>query len=228
MKYKDFIWIGIIILITSFIVIPASRNIFESLTQSYPYMMGFIKTALLASMGERLVVRIKTGSYFSDQGFLLKALVWGLLGMGFVLFFKLFAEGVALTQAARLLPSISEPLWASLLLTAFLISVTMNVVFAPTFMLLHRITDGYIHLAEGKLNKILSVKISDVIDRINFTYFFEFVLFKTIPFFWIPAHTITFLLPENYRVLMAAYLSIALGLLLTLTKPKVQVNITPS
>lgn len=226
MKYKDFIWIGIIILISSLIIMPASRSIFESLTQSHPYMMGFIKTALLASLGERLVVRIKTGSYFSDQGFLLKALVWGLLGMGFVLIFKLFAEGVTLTQTAGLLPTISNPLWASHLLTAFLISVTMNLVFAPTFMLLHRVTDGYIHLAEGKLKRISSVKISDVIDRINFTYFFKFVLFKTIPFFWIPAHTITFLLPENYRVLMAAYLSIALGLLLTLTKPKAKEDTT--
>ncbi|MFU8792629.1 MAG: hypothetical protein ACNA7K_01255 [Acholeplasmataceae bacterium] len=222
MTYKDFIWVGILIIVTGFIVIPSTRSIFESLTQSYPYIMGFTKTALLASLGERLVVRIKTGSYFGDQGFLLKALVWGFLGMGFVLIFKLFAEGVTATQAAGLLPVISNPPWASMLLTAFLISLLMNVVFAPTFMLLHRITDGYIHLGEGQLKGISKIKLSEVIAHINFTYFFSFVLFKTIPLFWIPAHTITFLLPENYRVLMAAYLSIALGLLLTLAQPKIQ------
>jgi hypothetical protein len=43
---------------------------------------------------------------------------------------------------------------------------------------------------------------------------------KTIPFFWIPAHTLTFLLPSEYRVLAAAMLSIALGLILTITKKK--------
>ncbi|MBK5251987.1 MAG: hypothetical protein JJE29_05070 [Peptostreptococcaceae bacterium] len=50
--------------------------------------------------------------------------------------------------------------------------------------------------------------------------FVSFVLAKTIPFFWIPAHTLTFLLPGQYRVLAAAMLSIALGLILTLAKIK--------
>ncbi len=39
---------------------------------------------------------------------------------------------------------------------------------------------------------------------------------KTIPLFWIPAHTITFLLPEEFRVLFAAVLSVMLGVLLSL------------
>jgi hypothetical protein len=41
---------------------------------------------------------------------------------------------------------------------------------------------------------------------------------KTIPIFWIPAHTITFLLPSEYRVLSAAFLSIALGTILAFAK----------
>ncbi|MCX7905011.1 MAG: Mpv17/PMP22 family protein, partial [Caloramator sp.] len=50
--------------------------------------------------------------------------------------------------------------------------------------------------------------------------FISFVVLKTIPFFWIPAHTITFLLPSEYRVLMASFLSIALGAILSLAKRK--------
>jgi hypothetical protein len=41
---------------------------------------------------------------------------------------------------------------------------------------------------------------------------------KTIPLFWIPAHTITFSLPPEYRVLMASFLSIALGGILAFAK----------
>jgi hypothetical protein len=43
---------------------------------------------------------------------------------------------------------------------------------------------------------------------------------KTIPFFWYPAHTITFLLPSEQRVLFAALLGIALGVLLALKNGK--------
>ena len=48
--------------------------------------------------------------------------------------------------------------------------------------------------------------------------FISFTLLKTIPFFWIPAHTITFLLPDEYRTAMAALLSVALGVILSLKK----------
>ena len=46
----------------------------------------------------------------------------------------------------------------------------------------------------------------------------SFTLLKTIPLFWIPAHTVTFMLPAEYQVIMAAALSIALGIMLSLKK----------
>jgi hypothetical protein len=51
-----------------------------------------------------------------------------------------------------------------------------------------------------------------------------FVFKKTIPFFWIPAHTITFLLPPQYRVLYAALLSVVLGILLGVAGKQNQVK----
>ena len=93
----------------------------------------------------------------------------------------------------------------------------MNLTFAPTFMAFHRYTDTYIDLSfEGKKN----ITPSDVVSRIDWNGFVSFVLLKTIPFFWIPAHTVTFMLPPEYRVLTAAMLSIALGILLSLGKLK--------
>ena len=44
-------------------------------------------------------------------------------------------------------------------------------------------------------------------------------MLKTIVVFWIPAHTITFCLPAQYQILMSAFLSLALGFILTI-KPK--------
>jgi hypothetical protein len=217
-KKKDVFWILILVTLTSIIVVPFSRGLFETATASYPYIMGFIKTAILATMGEIMVHRIKTGYYFRVKGLVVKCFVWGLLGMIFVIIFKLFASGVTSAQLAGYLPSFGLSGFLASLLTAFLISVFMNLFFAPTFMILHRITDGYIELGEGNLKKIVHVKLDDVIQKIQWTHFFSFVVLKTIPFFWIPAHTITFLLPENYRVLMAAYLSIALGFILTIAK----------
>ena len=220
MKLKDMIWIFLLIFITGFVLIPVTQKIFLSMTSDYPYLMGFIKTAILASMGELLVNRMKTGSYFSSKGLILKGIVWGLLGMVFVLIFKVFASGVQGAQASNILPVINNSTFIAKLLTAFLISLIMNIFFAPTFMLLHRVTDGYIELSDGHLRKMKNVSLQDVVQRINFYVFIHFVILKTIPLFWMPAHTITFLLPENYRVLMAAYLSIALGVLLTVAKSR--------
>lgn len=220
MKLKDILWIFVIVVITAFVLMPSTKPIFNELTIKYPYIMGFVKTAVLASMGEVLISRIKTEKYFSGKGFFLKAVVWGFLGMIFVLIFKVFSSGVIAAQSASLLPSFHNQTFIQTLLTAFLISVIMNLFFAPSFMLLHRITDGYIELGSGTLKGIFQVRLKHVIERIDFQSFIHFVILKTIPFFWIPAHTITFILPETYRVLMAAYLSIALGILLTLAKSR--------
>ena len=218
MKIKDFLWILGILIFSMFIIIPSSRVIFLQLTDNYPYLLGFIKTAYLATMGEMLVHRIRKGNYIST-GIWLKAFVWGLFGIIFVFIFKIFSSGVVIAQEASLLPQfqgrIIDNIW-----TAFLISTLMNLFFAPTLMLLHRITDQYIEQSMGNIKKMKHITLKHVTEQIDLHHFISFVVCKTIPFFWIPAHTITFLLPENYRILMAAYLSIALGIILTIAKSK--------
>jgi hypothetical protein len=92
----------------------------------------------------------------------------------------------------------------------------MNLTFAPTMMLTHRMTDTWLDLRyEGKY-----AGVADVVACIDWNGFVSFVLLKTIPLFWIPAHTVTFLLPPEYRVMMAAMLSIALGAILAFAKKK--------
>ncbi len=220
MKKHDFLFISIFILIICFLAIPTTRTMFENSTENHPYIMGFIKTSILATMGELLASRIANKKYFSRPGFFYRFVFWGILGFGFVLMFKIFSSGVTGAINSGILPSVNNTGFLGNLYKAFMTSLLMNLVFAPTFMILHRITDTYIDLGKGSFKGIKKIGINQVIDNIDWKNFFSFVIFKTIPLFWIPAHTITFLLPENYRVLMAGFLSIALGLILTLTKIK--------
>lgn len=220
MKKTDIAWILGIAFITVLLIIPVTRNQIASYTIQFPYLMGFIKTAILASLGEGLARRISTGFYYQKPGNLLRFVIWGFLGMGFVLFFHIFASGIGSAIQNGLLPTTTQTTLFGRVVTAFWISFWMNLIFAPTFMFFHRVTDGFIDVAKGSLKALFKVPLQDVITTIDMKTFVGFVILRTIPLFWIPAHTITFLLPENFRVIMAGYLSIALGLILTIAKRK--------
>ena len=219
MKKLDLVFTLLFFALISLLIIPSTRNFIALSSTNYPYLMGFIKTSILATYGEMIASRIATKNYFSKTGILYRFIIWGFLGMVFVLVFKIFDQGVR--------ASIANGLWLDLFKTnetlnkifiAFSVSLFLNLIFAPTFMILHRFTDTFIELGNGKIKQIIKVKGKDVMNTIDWKNFFGFVVLKTIPFFWIPAHTITFYLPENYRILSAGFLSIALGLILTLSK----------
>lgn len=218
MKKKDLIWLGVLLIIIFLLVYPSTNAIYTMTNKAHPYIMGFIKVSILATMGELLAIRIATGNYKKPVGMIYKFIVWGFLGMGFVIAFDLFANGVVGSMKKGLLPSVATDTFSYKLLFAFFTSAFMNLIFGPTFMTLHRLTDTYIDLGHGKLSEIKRVKLRDVTNKIDWYGFMSFVVFKTIPIFWIPAHTITFLLPGEYRVLMAAFLSLALGIILASSK----------
>jgi len=210
----DFIWLGALGLIVLFLLVPRTHLIFVTMTQSHPYLMGFIKVFILATMGELLALRIVTNRWKSPVGLIYRAVIWGFLGMSFVLIFDIFASGVVSALEKGLLPGKGQFVFA------FFTSAIMNIAFAPVMMAFHRITDTYLDLAHGKLSNLSKIKLVDVVNHIDWQNFISFVILKTVPIFWIPAHTITFLLPAEYRVLLAAFLSIALGAILAFAKRK--------
>ena len=57
-------------------------------------------------------------------------------------------------------------------------------------------------------------------QEMNWKVQWEFVFKRTIPLFWYPAHTITFLLPAEMRVLFAALLGVMLGVILAVAARK--------
>lgn len=219
MKLKDFLWALVIVSLAAFLAIPETRGIFESLTSEHPYIMGFIKVSILATMGELLASRIVNGEFIKPIGMFWKFIVWGMFGLAFTVIFKIFGAGTLYAAEKGLLPVWKNDVVNGISI-AFLTSFFMNTAFAPTFMALHRIVDTFIELGEGKINEIFKVKLFDVCKEVDWYGYISFVVIKTIPFFWIPAHTITFMLPEQYRVLMAAVLSIALGAILAYSKKR--------
>ncbi len=217
-KKCDLLWGGLLLVILAFMLVPVTHNLFVQLSQSHIYLMAFAKFSVLATMGELLAIRIINGAWKKPVGFLWRALVWGGLGVSIALVFNLYATGVADALKNGLLPSLGQDGVSHRVSFAFFTSVLMNCFFAPTFMAFHRFTDTYIDLGQGKLRSMVKIQLKEVVGEIDWNRFISFVVCKTIPFFWIPAHTLTFLLPPEYRILMAALLSIALGVILGFVK----------
>ncbi len=210
MQRGDIVWGAMLAAISAGLVIPATHELFLSATRAHPYLMGFAKVAILATMGELLARRINISNWDSPVGLPWRVVVWGFIGMSFVAVFELFSSGTSSLIAKSLLPAFAGE-YGTKLSQAFWTSTLMNLIFAPGFMALHRITDGFIDEGGGTWSGIRSTSLTTVVQKQDWPGFVGFVLLRTIPLFWIPAHTITFLLAPEYRVLMASYLSIALG-----------------
>ena len=108
------------------------------------------------------------------------------------------------------------PLCPEKVLCAFMISVMMNTTFGPVFMTIHKITDTHILNCRGRLRALITpIPFGEILSGLNWKVQWNFVFKKTIPLFWIPAHTITFLLNPQHQVLFATFLGIALGIFLS-------------
>lgn len=188
---------------------------YELVVGNYPMISSFIKFGILATVGEIIAYRIRMKTWpGKDFGILPKAIAWGFLGILILFAFKIFSKGVP--QVCGTLLPLSGDKNINLLLTAFYISLFMNCIFAPVMMLLHRIIDIKIEACDGKLFGLVSStpSINSLFQAVDWDKMWGFIYKKTIPFFWIPAHTITFLLPPAWRILFAAVLSIFLGVLM--------------
>lgn len=209
MKKGDFIWIGALILLVVILIVPTTRDIFTSLTNSYPYIGGFIKFGILATMGELLGIRITIGEWKCPNGLVFRILIWGIIGAIVTLSLPIFSSGVKVAQETGKLPFEN-----SIILHAFLTSTIMNILQSPAIFLFHKCTDTYINEKYRKNGG--TVRLRDVSEKIDWYMYLSFTLLKTIPLFWIPCHTVVFLLPQQYQVIAAAIASIALGFILAI------------
>ena len=228
MKKADVLVLGVIIVVLlPFFIFPPVLNGYHELNAAHAYALSFIKFAILATFGECLGLRLRTGVY-NKKGFgiLPRALVWGFLGITIKVAFVIFGEGAPLMlktlgvhfTTANPADVLRQPGFSGIkLLAAFAVGTTLNLLFAPVFMTVHRITDMHILNTGGTLKGFFTpIPVGVYIQDGDWLPFWNFVIKKTIPIFWIPAQTLNFMLPEGSRILVAAVYSVILGVLLSL------------
>jgi hypothetical protein len=223
MKKTDFIVIACIIIgILPFFISDTVYGFYLTFNANHPMIMSFLKFAILSTFGECIGLRITSGVY-NKKGFgvLPRAIVWGFLGMAISMAMTIFSTGVPVFLEKTGLSNASEIIKGDFstlkIFIAFCISVAMNSIFAPVFMTFHKVTDTHIMNNGGTLKGLFKpIQMKKILVNLDWGRQWGFVFKKTIPFFWYPAHTITFLLPAAFQVLFAAILGVALGILLSI------------
>ena len=219
-KHDLFFFLFLMLVFLPFAICPELYAGYKQFNSDHAYIMAFIKFGILATTGEMLGLRIKTGRYSTPGfGIMPRMVVWGFLGIWIAIAMKVFAAGspqiVQYLGVDGVIEAMSGGFSVQKLLGAFTISLLLNTSFAPVFMTIHKITDTHIVNNGGKLSALVTpLPFGKLLASLNWDVQWNFVFKKTISFFWIPAHTVTFLLPADMQVLFAALLSIVLGVLL--------------
>ncbi len=225
MKRQDlFFALVMLAIFVPFFISPELYDWYKTFNDEHSMVMAFAKFAILSTLGEMLGCRISTGSYTHPTfGVMPRMVVWGLLGMAISMAMTVFSAGIPafiaemgggeLVEAFNVEGDIS---WGKFVV-ALSISVMMNTFFAPVFMTFHKITDAHIAECGGSLKALITpIPMQRLIKSVNWDVQWGFIFKKTIPLFWYPAHTITFMLPGELRVLFAALLGVALGVILAI------------
>lgn len=223
MKRSDIYFIVFVALVFApFFIVPGMLDGYEAFNKAHGVLTSFFKFAFLATLGEVIALRIRTGVYHKEGfGIAPRAVVWGFLGVTVLFAFKIFSSGTPALLAYLGMDDAPQIITGALtlykVLVAFLISVALNLIYAPVLMTLHKVTDEHIIMNGGTLRGLFRpIDCARILRQINWDIQWHFVFKKTIPLFWIPAHTMTFLLTPEYQVLFAAMLSVALGVFLAI------------
>jgi len=227
MKRSDIVFI--VVFVGIFVPFFLSRQLYEFFVRfstDWAFTASFIKFAILATMGEMLGSRIRTGIYL-PEGFALlyRAVVWGFLGMTVKAAFMIFGGGTPLIMEHLGMENpaavMAGPVTGTRVLLALAISTFLNIFYAPVLMVTHRVSDLHIAAAASDRLKLLTVPdVRKLLASIDWNSMWGIVLKKSIPLFWIPAQTVNFLLPEEFRILVAALYSTVLGVILALAAGK--------
>lgn len=151
-------------------------------------MAQFAVLGTLGEMASKWLALRRFFFPFGARGTLLRMLGWALLAVCIKYAFSGFVSFVEGLIAHGLLPEMG------LLGHAFSVSLFMNLQFGPFLVIVHRLIDNAI---DGKPNWAN-------LDK----------GLLSLLWFWVPAHTVTFLLPLELRIGLAAAWSVALGLIL--------------
>lgn len=163
----------------------------------YPIISAAIQFAILGTFGEIISFSIQKKKLAIPCTWLQlvgKMIAWALLGIVIKYGFAGMKGFVQALLDHQLLPA----LMADGLGWAFAVSVFTNILFGPQMMAFHRVEDNLILRQKGFLGITKA--------------------WWTLIWFWIPAHTITFLLPTDLQIGLAAVWSLVLGIIMGATK----------
>ncbi|HOH84778.1 MAG TPA: hypothetical protein PLI16_09225, partial [Bacteroidales bacterium] len=95
MKLKDLYMIMFLaMLFLPFVIFPALYNFYINANTAHPILLAMLKFGILATTGELIGLRIKTGNYFEKGfGIIPRAVVWAFLGATIAIAFKIFSAG---------------------------------------------------------------------------------------------------------------------------------------
>jgi len=157
---------------------------------------AFIQFAVLGSAGEVFgIIASKRRPSSTPLEWIAKALVWGILGIMIKYAFTGFKGFLAILVEKDFLPVALEEVT---ILRAVALSVLANSMFGPLLMVLHRTSDNLISGTKGYAGIQKSL--------------------ATLAWFWLPAHSVTFALPMDFQIGLAALWSVALGIIMGFTK----------
>ena len=164
-----------------------------------PLLSAAVQFALLGTLGEIISFTIqqrRLGLPGSGAQMIAKMFAWALLGV----IIKYGFTGMRGFTRALLDHHLLPDFLGQGLGWALSVSVLTNTFFGPQMMAFHRLED----------NLILGQKGFAGITR----------AWATLIWFWIPAHTVTFLMPVEVQIGLAAAWSLVLGVIMGLNRPR--------
>ncbi|MGA2079911.1 MAG: hypothetical protein ABSH53_04775 [Holophaga sp.] len=165
--------------------------------KAHPLASAALQFALLGPLGEVLAAscaRRRPSFPFGPVRLLLKMAAWAVLGIVIKYGFAGMKGFVHALVDGHFLPAAM----GAGLGGAFAVSLFTNILFGPQMMAFHRVEDNLITGDRGFAG----------LER----------AWWTLIWFWIPAHTVTFCLPTEYQIGLAAVWGTVLGLILGLSK----------
>lgn len=162
----------------------------------YPLQSSFVQFAILGFFGEFIsfFFKRKLKNIGNIPQIILKIVAWGVLGI----IIKMGFTGCRGALDSLIEHGIFFNLKDGTFFYSFSLSTLTNIFFGPQMMLFHRFEENII-MGKKDFKGI------------------EFSILSLL-WFWIPAHTITFLLPKDFQIGVAALWSVVLGIILSVKR----------
>jgi len=169
-------------------------NWYVILVTNHPILMAIVQFSILGTFGEiisKWIIKRRFYMPFTVAIFISKMITWAILGVCIKYAFTGMKGFVNELVKHNLLP---QSFMNKGIIRAFGLSFFANIQFGLFLVIFHRILD----------NLFLSIKNWKGLDN----------ALLSLLWFWIPAHTITFSLPKEFQIGLAALWSIVLGVIL--------------